>query len=344
MVENARNESGACQSIGRPSTEGCASRRTITILVQDRLSRDLRKRLPMSVSGTIRRRSSWHFSLAMSLGVLILALAGAVAPAWGQGLAGYSPLFSFPRLEGEFKLAPIWMGIDQGKNSVSAAGKTLDLKRDFLMINHYWFLDVSGRLQTGPLGLRFQCEPRDFVGVTASRNHPYAAAEARLEFTGLRVGADVDLFRRYKSRAGLNVDYYAYVPIFTEAIFTVNPVSDENGKVVIAAGKKLQGESPVTIGAHASYSPMRDFYGWAPMVDVRVSWPWKAFSSTNLWDLEVTVGMRTVPTALGTMAVKGGYRHTELSFKDKQRFNGVAGTSDLDVTLSGWFAELAYYY
>jgi hypothetical protein len=297
----------------------------------------------MPTPGTAPRCPSWRLVLTMSLGFFALALGTAVHHVSGQGVASYSPLFSLPRLEGDFKVAPIWMGIDHGKNVVPFAGQSWDLKRDFNMISSYWFLDISGRLQTGPLGVRFLNEPRNFVGITASRNPPNKPAEARFEFTGLRVGVDLDLFRRNRLRAGLNVDYYAYFPIFTEAIATLNTAVDRDGKLV-GTGKKILGDSPVTIGAHVFYSPMTDFYGWAPVAEVRVSWPWRAFSGTNVWDVELSAGLRTVPTVLGTVALKGGYRYTAVSFNEGQTFNGVSGTTQFDVALSGWFGELAYYY
>jgi hypothetical protein len=268
--------------------------------------------------------------------MLVFVAGLGVTDARAQALWGfsqpYSPFLAMPWVQGEVRVTPIWMQVISGKNTVSAAGQSWDLRKSFNLTNGNLFVDVMGRLQIGRLSFRVQGEQRDFMGSATYQNLPgRVKVQPRLEFSGCRVGLDLDLFCRNGIRAGVSTDYYWYNPIFTESVWT-------------DGGKKLLGENPLTWGIYTSVTLPRDLWGAWPVFEARVSWPITIYTSPEITDLNIAAGLRGPGTILGNLAVRGGYRRTSLSFTDAQIFNNFATRSKIDVVLSGWFGELVYYY
>jgi hypothetical protein len=292
--------------------------------------------LTPSTSPKLRRLGP---ALAVSLGIVILSLGPGLPLASAQWLGwltgGPSPLFSYPRLEGELRVAPTYMAIVSGKNTLPSRGLSWDLKNQFDMGRERWFVDIWGKLQVGAFAVRLECEPRDFVGVTRFRKIPTERiGEARLDFTGLKVGVDFDFFNRYGVKMGVNADYYCYLPHFSESIQTN------------WGGKRIDGEAPVTFGGHLLVTAPAQFSGLAPVFEARASWPFSAFTSAELTDLKISGGLRGPTTVLGTVGLMAGYRRTGLAFSDLQIFDSGATLikSHFDVVMAGWFVELAYFY
>jgi hypothetical protein len=79
------------------------------------------------------------------------------------------------------------------------------------------------------------------------------------------------------------------------------------------------------------------------VAEARARWP---IAGTQVTDWEVSLGLKTPETILGTTALKGGYRRTSIEFNDHrhQHWNNVTVPTNLNVVLGGWFVELAYYY
>lgn len=240
-----------------------------------------------------------------------------------------SPFVFLPCLQAEVQVKPIWVTIESGQQNIPSLGIAWNLRNQFGLTETPLFLDSMARLQFGLLSFRIVYEIRDFVGNKSVVGRPdQSQAEARFSYTGLRLGADLDIFQRYKSRVGINLDYDLFQPSFNEAIETVG-------------GKKISGPAALTLGVHAVYNPSANYYGLSPVIEAVARWP---ILGTEVTDLELSIGVKSPETVLGSMALKGGYRRTDVDFKDHQRYNGVSVPTDFDAIMRGWFAEFAYFY
>lgn len=241
-----------------------------------------------------------------------------------------SPFIFPPGLLGEARVTPIFIGITGGSNSIRSLGIDWSLRKQFDMTRSNLFIDTMLRFGMGRFSIRGHYEPREFVGTTRYRNNPQMhVADARLDYSGIRVGGDVDFFFVYGARVGVNVDLDLYRPIFTEAVQTSN------------GGKKIHGESALTCGFHATYSPVVSLYGVSGVFEVRARWP---VLGTSVTDLELAGGLRGPESVLGAVALRFGWRRTTLEFNDKQSFNNAIVNTEFDAQLSGWFGQLVYYY
>ncbi len=270
-------------------------------------------------------------SAAVLVGVLVLS---SLPCARAQGFFGIadpgSPFIFPPGLQGEARVTPTWMKISSGSNSIPSLGIDWSLTDEFDMTRSYLGIDTMLRFGVGRYSIRGHYEPREFVGRTRYRNNPFGnVAEARLDYSGIRVGGDVDFILFYGARFGVDADLDLYRPIFTEAART------DNG------GKKIQGESALTWGVHAMYSPDASLYGLSGVVEVRARWP---IMGTSVTDLELAAGLRGPESVLGTAALRFGWRSTSLKFHDKQSYNNLVVDTEFDAVINGWFGQLVYYY
>jgi hypothetical protein len=272
--------------------------------------------------------------ILVALGCGLFLLQGGAGSAAAQGLLPSlfdprSPLVWIPPLQGEVTFTPIWVSVLSGKQTVPSLGLSWDMRRDFHIKQPELFLDTMVRIQAGRLGLRCVYELRDFTGTGNFQNLPnHPAGENRIDYSGIRIGADFDLYQRWLTRFGFDLDYNIYQAIFTETTQTLG-------------GKKIQKTGPVTWGVHGSYNPVRTFFGASFICDACIRFP---LLGAELTDWRVSAGLRSPETILGSWALKGGYRQSNLKFKDGQFYNGLHVATDFDVTMGGWFLEFAYYY
>ncbi|MBI5569528.1 MAG: hypothetical protein HY914_06235 [Desulfomonile tiedjei] len=308
------------------------------------------------------QRALWFWPAVVALMGVLICTGPVVQPGEAQILSriagGASPLMPMPSIMGEAKATPVWSQIEGGNNTLGAPiNYSWGLRETFGMTRSYLFIDTMVRFQISRVSFRLHYEPREFVGTAHFRHDStLPKAEARLEYSGIRLGLDFDILQWGRSRIGVDVDYNTYSPVFTEAIQTghlvlaPNPTPPPDLIAVPARGKKMVGETPATFGFHITYIPGWNFYGFAPMAETRCRWPLRFLSQTDLTDLEFAVGLKAPETLLGSFAVKGGYRQTNLKWSDNQIFSltlvdfGVSTPTDLDVTIGNWFGELAYYY
>jgi len=174
---------------------------------------------------------------------------------------------------------------------------------------------------------------RDYIGtrpVTNVPDRPYG--EARFEYTGLRLGGDLDVVQWGRSRVGVNMDYDLYVPDFRASI---------NETTRFSPGKQINGTSALTLGVHAVYNPTFNLYGISSVGEVRARWP---ILGTEITDWEVSAGLKSAETALGSVALRGGYRRTNIEFYDTETYNGAGVSTEFNAAIGGWFGEMVYYY
>lgn len=291
---------------------------------------------------------------------LVVALSFLPAPwnwgcAYGQGLFGVAnPLVPFvysPGLRGEARATAIWMGIASGQNTLPALNRTTwKLKDQFDMTKDNLFLDTMLKFSVGPFSVRGHYEQRYFKGQASAANivRRTGLADATFEYSGIRVGGDVDVFLPFGIYAGANLDYDLYQPLFTEAVYSVQygwRDDKQSGPVwVLGPGKKIEGEGALTLGAHIAANPIGSVYGVSGLFEIRARWP---LSGTQVTDLEISGGVRAPETILGSVALKFGWRQTKIFFSDTQPHpdSGLgAYDSDFDAVLDGWFGQFSYYY
>lgn len=276
-----------------------------------------------------------HWLPRLAAGIVCVAL---LLPAGGStaaaqelsGLAdGFSPLVFLPRLQGEMKGRLTWAQVVNGNQNVPDLGIAWDLRDTFNLTSGHLYVDYMLRVQLSRLSARLNYEIRDFDANAPFQNVPsQPGASARFTYTGIRLGADFDVFQRNRSRFGLDMDFDLYSPSFTESIQT-------------QGGKSITGPAALTLGIHGVYNPVLCFWGVSTILEARARWP---LSDTKVTDWELSAGLASPETVLGTMALKGGYRRTRVQFKDSQLFQNAGRSTDFDITMGGVFGELVYYY
>jgi hypothetical protein len=268
----------------------------------------------------------------MIWGMLLFSSGGspAVAQELSGLLEGYSPFIYLPGLQGEMKGRVTWVQIISGKQSIPDLGIDWDLRDTFNLTSGHWFVDYMVRAQLSRLSGRLYYEIRDFAVTSPFQNiSGQADTTARFSYSGIRLGADLDIFQRKRTRLGADVDFDLYSPVLTESIVT-------------PGGKSIDGSNAVTLGVHGIYNPVMNCWGTSPILEARARWP--ISQNTKVTDWEVSGGLTSPDTILGTMALKGGYRRTTVQFTASQAFQNRGVGTDFDVVMSGWFTELIYYY
>jgi hypothetical protein len=278
----------------------------------------------MSIAGLAKQIRIGYMGAAL----LLVVLFGSAARAdWFNFSSPVLPYISFPELEGEIRTRASWMTITSGNVSTQnpqerAVQNYGGLRDHFQMTSDNLFMDLMIRAQLGRFGLRVNYEPRDFVG---NRNNPNLfSSEARLNYSGVRVGFDVDALKWGLTRFGVDLDYDCFQPTFTY------PTSFR-----LVGRNILTGLNAFTLGIHGCLNPVTTCYGVQGIAEFRARWP---VSGAEVVDWEVSTGLKTPDTLIGSWALKLGYHGTQLQFGDgpvKAKF---------DCTFSGWFADVSFYY
>ena len=271
--------------------------------------------------------------LILTLIVVGIATCGGDKVARAQGQSGVfdrlGPLIQFPSLRGELRLQTSVTGFADGYQVIPRFNVAWDLKDDFGLSSANVFMDVMLRIQLGLLSARVQSYVRDFAGSRHVLANPaLPTAQARFSHSGFRFGGDFDLYQWGDSRVGLDIDYDLIGPSFTESIHTLD-------------GKSIAGEPPVTGGFHLYWNPRRYFYGVSGVLEAKARWP---LAGAEVTEWELSAGVRSVETAIGSVTFKSGYRHTDLRFTDSQLYNGLEVTSRFDARFYGWFADFVFNY
>ncbi|AFM27688.1 hypothetical protein [Desulfomonile tiedjei] len=263
------------------------------------------------------------------------------------GLANpFSPVFSFPPLQGEAKASLIWVQLLKGKETIPAAFQTFQFRDDWGMERSATFLDAMVRLQVGPFSARLNYGMRYFKGGEGSAAAPPlpggTVGQAAFDYTGLRIGGDFDVFRWSCSRIGIDMDYDLYRPTLNVSGIITGPS--------VWRTTEVSGPSALTLGFHVVLCPTYNAYGFSPIAEGRARW---SIAGTNVTDWEIAGGVKTVETVLGVVALRSGYRSTTIQFKDwttvltvtnGQITVGTPWRAEVDVAMGGWFGELVYYY
>ena len=260
---------------------------------------------------------------SLLLGLLLMGMSASAVNSADLGMGGlsnpFSPWVFMPCFQAEAKLSPILIYI--GSGTLTTAGQSkLSLRDDLGLTSPAVCLDAMVRLQAGAFSCRIHYEPRAFIINSHVQNNPLVSSRADLEYSGARLGVDLDLVRKRTSRVGLDLDYQFYKPVFTQTTFP-------------QAAAQVAGDNPFTMGAHAVYNPITNLWGISGILEIRGRW---SLSGASVTDMDASLGVKSPETVLGSVALKSGYRRTAIEFND--------GPNSFETVLSGWFGELAYYY
>lgn len=285
----------------------------------------------MIVRAQLSPRMRRRLTIAALAGAMVLVSLASVNAQGFFGIADpWSPFIFPPGLQGEARITPIWVSLSSGSDRIPSRGINWDLRNHFNMTRSNPFIDLMVRIGLGRYSLRGHYETREFVGSTNFGNDPRRyVADSRLDYTGIRIGGDIDAFLCYGARFGANLDLDLYQPIFTEAVQTPD------------GGKKIMGESAFTWGLHASYSPTVNVWGLSGTFEARVRWPALGASVT---DLELAAGIRGPESILGSAALRFGWRKTTIEFDDSQYYINTPVYTQFEAELNGLFMQLVYYY
>jgi hypothetical protein len=251
----------------------------------------------------------------------------------------WSPLTWFPTIEGDVKARLIWVNIASGSFSgISVPGSVSEgggLQTTFHMNKEELFLDSMVRFQLSRLSVRVSYEQRDFAGFRQP-----GLAEARVTYSGLRLGGDFDVIQWNRTRVGIDVDYDFFVPTF---FFPLAPPANRVAR--------FTGPNAMTLGFHAIYNPLRTIFGASPIVEFRARWP---IQGTQVTDWEISGGLASASTLMGSFSLKAGYRNTQVADSAREINTAPVTPFDqsrisilsprFDVVFEGWFAEFAFYY
>lgn len=224
----------------------------------------------------------------------------------------FSPLVSPPCFRGEVKARPIFEIITEQTLTDPKLETSLDLEKDLGFDNRFTIIEVMVRAQAASLSIRAHYESPLSTSKTAL---------GHLDWPPFRTGLDLDLVSSRSWRFGINADVYWESPEF-------------GGIVPIGGNRLITWNRPVTAGIHAAFNPP-GWGGLAPSFDSRARWP--LTDSSRVTEFEVAGGLSTPQTVLGSTAIRGGWRYTRIELRNSD-------PAELDITWSGIFGELVYFY
>lgn len=233
-----------------------------------------------------------------------------------------SPLSYFPVLRGEVKFAVFVPTLQNGE--FEGTDKVKKDMKSFYKIKggDTPFVDFMTRFQLGRFSSRTYFERREFLG---HRVEGGSTSDAALDYWGWREGFDIDIFLGNKSRVGLNIDYSFYGPVFT----VFRPGGGNTTPARVSGPQQSW-----TIGVHGLYNPVRNLLGMSAVAEFWARWP---IGGTLVTDYEVSGGLKSPDTVLGSFSVQAGYRSTSISFSEQSQGN-------VNATWDGVFGQISYYY
>jgi hypothetical protein len=213
---------------------------------------------------------------------------------------------------GEARIRPIWQTLISGQYRDPAGGISVDLKQDLNFNDRGLVLEAMGRFQFSRFSGRIHYE----ANISSVRG-----SLGFFDWPDIRYGADVDLLSNKGFRLGVNFDMNRPDPNFGFAL--PNGISGFVKSTV-----------PITMGVHTAYNPT-GYCGLSSSFEARVRWPIGA--GARITEAEITAGIKGPTTIIGTSAVRGGWRYTEISFGDS------AGR-EIDVKTSGVYLDYTFFY
>lgn len=230
------------------------------------------------------------------------------------GLANpLSPFVFPPYFQGEAKARPAFSWVTEKTFRAPHLGISLDLDKDLGYDNDFIVIELMVRAQAANLSLRAHYDAYASFLSTDRNSH--------LDWPPFRVGADWDFLNRNSLRFGANVDVTWDQPKF-------------GVQLPLVGTQYIKWNRPITAGIHAAFNPPGRG-GLSFSFDTRARWP--VIDKTRVTEFEIAGGVRTPETVLGSTAVRAGWRYTIIDLRTNDPF-------EMDLTWSGVFGELVYFY
>ncbi|MBI4962292.1 MAG: hypothetical protein HY913_03365 [Desulfomonile tiedjei] len=223
-----------------------------------------------------------------------------------------APMVSPFCFSGEARIRPIWQTLTSAEYKDPVQGISLDLKRDLNFNERGLILESMARFQFSRFSGRIHYE----ANISAVRG-----TYGFFNWPDVRYGADVDVLCNKGFRLGLNFDLNRPDPNFSFAL--------PNG-----TSGFLKSTLPVTMGVHAAYNPT-GYCGLSTSFEVRARWP--IGNGARVTEVEITGGVKAPTTIIGTSAVRGGWRYTEISFGDNLG-------REIDLKASGLYIDYTFFF
>ena len=221
-----------------------------------------------------------------------------------------TPYVAPPILRGEVRFRPIFIGLE-GKVEDSTTGFSRDFLKELGYVNQGILFEYMARAQIGRVSLRAHYDSY----IRTFRGH-----NSRLDWPEFHLGGDLDLMYTEPIRLGLDMDFYVARPEFR----LEDPVL---GAINIAAPR------PATVGGHIVLNPV-SIGRLSVSMEVRARRSIR--TGTRINEYEIAAGLKTPETVLGTVALRGGFRYSDIGLEHEN--------IHVDVQWKGGFGELVYYY
>lgn len=221
-----------------------------------------------------------------------------------------TPYIAPPILRGEVRFRPIFIGLE-GTVQDTETGVSRDFLKELGYVNQGILFETMVRAQIGRVSLRAHYD---------SYIRTFRGSDSRLDWPEFRLGGELDLWYTEPIRFGFDMDFYATRPSFK----LDDPVL---GRIFIESPR------PATVGAHIALNPVS-------IGRLSVSMEGRARrcirTGTRINEYEIAAGLKTPETVLGTVALRGGFRYSDIGLEyDIHR---------VDAKWSGFFGELVYQY
>jgi len=162
---------------------------------------------------------------------------------------------------------------------------------------------------------------------------------AKIDFSGLTLGGDVDVIQFPWASLGASVDFYLYDPTFQGPVFNLGPTGNDVTLEVI-------GRKPSTVGGYFRYIPPEilgfpvhvELWGKAPLGGAKLtSYGGALVFRPQIYRFDVAVKLRAEKTYLKFSDDRGGYAPWPGSFVPRQQW-------EIDMEWNLYGADVCVYF
>ncbi len=220
--------------------------------------------------------------------------------------------FFLPPFQAEFRVRFLYQFMSGELERIST-GEGIELADELGLEHTTVIVQPMARAQFGRLSFRL-------YGDMYAREIR-APGGSEIDWPVIWFGSDFDVIERESWRAGLTFDI---TPIYPEFTIGPNPLG----------AFRFKARRPATLGIFFAYNPP-DLGGMTPSIEVRARRGVR--TGTRLDEAEVSLGIRTPESVLGSIAVRGGWRYTAITCHSE-------GDHVIYPNFSAYFFDLVHYY
>jgi hypothetical protein len=230
-------------------------------------------------------------------------------PGLADPTSGY---FFLPPLQAELRIRCLYQFMSGELERIST-GERVELADELGLVHTTVIVQPMGRIQIGRLSLRLYGDM-----YTREIKSPGGST---IYWPTIWFGSDFDVIERETWSAGLTFDITPMFPSFT---IGPNPLGE----------LAFHSVRPTTVGLFFRYNPP-DLGGITPSIEARIRRSTR--TGTRLNEGDISVGLKTPETVLGTVALRAGWRYTTITAHDE-------GDFAIYPNFSAYFFDLVHYY